>query len=541
MQLTRIGPFALEEPLDGLADGNVLRGVHVERQTSMAIKLLPRSVVDQPMGNTFAKDVKQLQQLLHPGIVRCYGGAVEKGQPYLALELVAGESLRERLDRRGKLPWEMTVEIADGICEALQYAHSEGVVHQRLTPARVLLGEHGKVKITGFDSVWADRDEVLGLRSPMSVAHYLAPEEFRGKRSASLPTCDLFSLGVILFECLSGELPWSADTPAELVRARRESSAPRVATKVLDCPVWLDVLVSRLLAVQRTERLASAEETHRAIANAKRKVASGMGTAQHAWSGQRGALAVDQDRSELRRLKRAARRKQRDDSPFYERAWFLAACLVGLIGVGVWSMLPPSEEALFAKAKPLMESDDPALWQRADQQYLRPLRSRFPDTQYAAEIQDLEDRLVMYQAERRIENNERLSRAPQSEAERRYAEAWRYERFGDRLAAWRKYDALIQLFSDSEDPYDRAFVKLARRQVRKIKDDQGAVEDQAAFLQQHLDRAEALVEAGKLLEARRILDSVVSLYDGNQELQPLVDRARARMRQLDRGGEASEN
>ncbi len=535
MQRSRIGPFALEESLDGLAESNVLRGVHIERKVSMAIKLVPKSVVNRPMGgSTFPADVKSLQQLHHPGIARCFGGAVDQGQPYLALELVQGESLWKRLDRRGRLPWEMVVDIIDSVCEALQYAHSKGLVHGRITPTRILLpeGEGEEAKLVGFDCAWADRDEILGLRSPMAVAHYVAPEVFRGKQSASMPPCDLFSLGVILYECLSGEVPWPAETPAELVEARRAAPAPRVSTKVLDCPVWLDVLISKLLAVKHSERLSSAEETHRSLVDAKQKVVSGMGTAQHAWSGKQGTLAIDTDRNELRRIHRR-RTTRRDTSPFYERVWFLALCLTAVIGIGVWSLLPPSEDDLFAKAKPLMESEDAVDWKRAEESYLISLKERFPNTKYADQIKQFDGRFAMHRAEKRVVNNQRLGRPPQSESERQYGEAWRFEQIGDRLTAWQKYDALVSLFSKSEDAEDRAYVNLARRQIRLLKSEQGPGDDQSAFVMKQLNRASNLAMTGNLLKARRVLDSLISLYDGNQELQPLVERAREQLRKLD--------
>ena len=537
MPLTRIGPFALEEPLDGLAESNVLRGVHVDRKMSMAVKLLPRSIVNRPMrGSTFSDDVRALQQLVHPRIVRCYGGAVEQGQPYLALELVEGESLRDRLDRRGRLPWELTVEVADAVCAALHHAHGRQIVHQRLTPRRILLTADDQVKITGFDCAWADRDEVLGLRCPMEVAHYLAPEAFRGKQSATLPPCDLFSLGVILYECLSGELPWSADSPAELVQARRDASAPRVSAKVLDSPVWLDVLVAKLLAVKRSERFSSAEETHRAIVDAKRKVASGMGAAQHAWSGHRGTLTVDRDRSEVRRIKRQQRTRERDTSPFYEQAWFLAVCLTTVIGLGVWALLPPDEEALFAKALPLMESDDPGQWKRAEDRFLSSFRERFPESDHAEQIAQFDRRVAIHRAETRWKNNQRLQRPPQSEAERQYGEAWNYEEFGDRLSAWKKYEALINLFGDSEEKYDRAFVELARRQIGRIKAERGLAGSQAEFLELQLAKAAELVKENDLFGARKILDGIIELYENNQEVRPLVDQARDEKRRLDLSG-----
>jgi len=533
MQQSRLGPFALEEPLDGLAERNVLRGVHIERKVSMAIKLVPRSVVNRPMGgSTFPADVKSLQQLVHPGIARCYGGAVDQGQPYLALELVQGESLRQRLDRRGRLPWEMAVEIIDSVCEALQHAHSKGLVHGRITPNRILLAENEAVKLVGFDCAWADRDEVLGLRSPMKIAHYVAPEVFRGKLSSSQPPCDLFSLGVILFECLSGEVPWPAETPAQLVEARRTAPAPRVSAKVLDCPIWLDVLISKLLAVKRSERLSSADETHRSLVDAKQKVAVGMGTAQHAWSGKQGALAVDSGRDELRRIHRQGK-SRRDTSPFYERVWFLALSLTAVIGIGIWALLPPSEDDLFAKAKPLMESENVLDWKQAEQRYLNSLKERFPDTKYADQIKLFEDRFAMHRAEKRVMNNERLGRQPQSESERQYVEAWRYEQIGDRLTAWQKYEALVNLFFKSNDAVDLAFVNLARRQIRLIKSEQGPGEGQSAFVLKQLDRARDLAKAGNPLQARRLLDSLVSLYEDNRELQPLVEKARAQLRQLD--------
>lgn len=535
MQLSRLGPFALEEPLDGSADGNVFRGFHVERQTSMAIKLLPREVAKQAIGTgTFAGDIKRLQRVEHPGWVRVYGGAVEQGQPYLVEELIEGESLRQLLDRRGKLPWEMAIEIVDAIAEALMYAHSNGYSHQRLTPTRVLLPAEGGVKLTGLDCKWADRDDVVNGRCPMEIAHYLSPEQFRGRQSATYPQCDLFSLGVILYECLTGELPWPVDSIDELRQARRDGPAPRISTQVLDCPVWLDVLAEKLLAKVRSERLQTAEETHRAIVIAKSKADAGTGAAQHAWSGKQGSLSVKDDTGELRKI-RKQKTAQKDDSPFYEQAWFLALCLAAVLGAGVWALWPASEAELYAKAKPLMESSDPVDWKRAQEQFLKPLLERFPDTRYAAEIERFAEKYHMHRAEERVKNLVRFAREPKTEAERSFADAWDDQRAGDRMSAWQKYESLIQLFESSDDPDEQIFVKLARRQIMRIKSDQQSSSDKVAFLQQSLDNARTLAAEGKLLEARSTLDSIISLYADNQELRPLVKQAREQLRALDEG------
>ncbi len=533
MQRSRIGPFVLEESLDPRGSANVLRGLHIERKTAMAVKLLPTSLVNPPMGgNLFAADVKRLQRLVHPSIVRYLGGAIEEGQPYLALELVSGESLRDLMDRRGKIPWELAVELTDAICEALRHAHQNGFVHQRLTPSRVLLPVGGGVKLAGFDCAWVDRDEVLGLRSSMDVASYLAPEVFRGKQSATLPPCDLFSVGVILYECLSGELPWAANSPSELIQARRAGPAPRVASKVLDCPVWLDVFVAKLLAVKRAERLSSAEEAHRAIVTAMQKVAAGLGTAQETLAGKSGVLQVGGDRQELRRLSKGFRRKKRDTSPFYERIWFLALCLLVLVAGAVWSLRPADEDALFAGAKPYMDSESPVDWKRAEEQYLKPLLEQYPDTKYAEEIQAFEERYLMYRAQTRAKNNDRLGRPAESEAERLYTEAWGYEKKGDRITAWQRYEALASMFGKSDDEYDRAFAGLARQRISNLRSDPGEGKSQAEFVRDQLAQSKSLIQEGDLFQARRILDGIVSSYKDNRELQPLVDQARAQIQNL---------
>ncbi len=532
MQPHRIGPFALEESLDQRGSANVLRGIHLERKLSMAVKLLPQSLINRPMGgNTFSSDVKRLQRLLHPGIARYLGGAVEAGQPYLALEQVSGESLRDLLDRRGKLPWEMACEIADEICLALLYAHEQGFVHQRLTPSRVLLPVEGGVKLIGFDCAWSDRDAVLGLRSPMEVAHYLAPEEFRGKQSASLPPCDLFSVGVILYECLSGELPWPANSVPELVQARRAADAPRIAARVLDCPKWLDVLTTKLLAIKRSDRISSADDAHRAIVTAKQKVADGVGAAQQALSGRRGMFQVDADRSEIRRLQIPARNSAVGKSPFYERVWFLAMALVVLIAGGVWSLLPAGEATLIERARPFMMSDSPVDWKRAEP-IVKEIMERFPDTRHADEIHKFLELVAMDKAEARARNNDRLGRAADSEAERLYTEAWNLEKNGDRISAWQKYESLANLIGESEDEFDRAFVGLARLRIEKLKSDPLPGKSQADFVRDKIASAKKMIAAGNLFEARRVLDDLVSSYDGNRELQPLVDQARAQIQNL---------
>ncbi len=540
MQLSRIGPIALEEPLGGDADSNVLRGIHMERNKAMAVKLLPRQLVDRPMGgDSYAEDVKRLQGLVHPHIARVLGGAMDQGQPYLAMELVAGESLRSLFDRRGRLPWETMVDIAEQATEALEYAHERGVVHRRLTPGRIMLTSDGVVKLVGFDCALCDQDKVVSLKAPMSVLSYLAPQEIRGKRSVGLPSNDLFSLGVILYEGLTGELPWQAATPAELVHARQDIAPPRVSAKVLDCPVWLDVLVARLLEVKREGRFESVEEARRGIVLAKSKVAAGMGAAQQALSGRQGALAGKVDKRELSGLRKAARRSApKDTSPFYERAWFLALCLVAVLGFGAWVMWPASEDALYAKAKPLMASELASDWQAAQTLYLDELLERFPDTKYRAEIDEFLLRDAVHSAEKRIRRYILGEANLESEVDRLYAEALEFDRFDDDLTAWKKYETLVTVYKDSKNLDELAIVSLANGQIaaiRSVAREHQLEEDQAELVRAKLARAAELA-AEHPESARDLLESIVSLYDGRPDMRALVDEAREQLSDLREAG-----
>lgn len=533
MQRSRIGPIALEEPLGGSADSNVLRGIHVERNMRMAVKLLPREMITRPMGGDyFSADVKLLQRLVHPNVARVLGGAIDDGQPYLAMELVEGESLRSLLDRRGRLPWETTADIAESICEALLYVHAQKMIHQRLTPSRVLLLPGGGVKIVGFDCQMTDKDQVLGLRSPMSVANYLAPEIFKGKSSAALPTADMFSVGVILYECLTGKLPWQAKTPSELVLARRAGPAPRVSASVLECPVWLDVLVSKLLETKRGIRLATADGTRRAILDAKRKVAEGMGAAKHAMSGKQGALAMATDRKEIAALRKHQTPTVRDDSPFYERAWFLGLCLAAVIGLGAWVMWPKSESALYAELEPLLASENyDDLRSISDE--VSTFRERFPESAHNTALDDYEDRVAMKKAMIDVKRIGLQGNLPTSKAQRLFAQGLKRQQFGDMLSAWELYEQTIAAVPADAPRELSAYRRLAEKGIAEIKASPDAERSLTEMAEAKLAEADELIAAEKFLPAKVMLTEFIGLYEGNGELREQVNEARGKIQEID--------
>jgi hypothetical protein len=234
-------------------------------------------------------------------------------------------------------------------------------------------------------------------------------------------------------------------------------------------------------------------------------------------------------KAEARKLlgRREPKKDRPAGPPIYERVWFLAGLLVLIALVVTWFAWPASEKKLFTKAEALMATDDPVQWSRARRSYLEPLQKRFPDGQYADQVQEYLDQIDAHYALERVKNTIRFVREPTCEGERLVAEAWRYETFGDRVAALEKYQSIVDLGLAEES--DRKFVLLAKRQIARLLHDDYTDTSGTVLVERKLDQADDLYAAGDVLEAQKLWRSIVSLYSDNREMAPLVDRAKKRL------------
>jgi len=177
----------------------------------VALKILPPGVAGDPgFAERFTREARALARLNHPNIVAVYDFGQAAGMPFFLMEYVDGPNLRE-LERGGKLDPREAMQIIPQICQALQFAHDEGIVHRDIKPENILLDKKGRVKIADFgiaklvgqtvpDSALTGAGDVVG------TAHYMAPEQ-REKPLAVDHRADIFSLGVVFYELLTGELP----------------------------------------------------------------------------------------------------------------------------------------------------------------------------------------------------------------------------------------------------------------------------------------------------------------------------------------------
>jgi hypothetical protein len=322
----------------------------------------------------------------------------------------------------------------------------------------------------------------------------------------------------------------------EIKEQQLNAAPPRVSTIALDCPVWLDALVGQLLEKEPARRPHSAEAVGMMLAEAKKKEQSRTSVTQHALGGF-SALKLPLDKGEARKLVRgrgAERDEMEQGAAFWERPWFVGLSLVVLLAIiagGVMAAIrPPSEEKLVQSAERLMRSENPVDWREAEELYLKPLLARFPKSDYAAKAKEHLDTIAMQQAQQHAKTLQRLGRTPARESERLFSEAMRYEQFGDRLTALDKYQGIVAVIP--ADGEDRPFVLLAKRQIAAINEDKsGTAEVREAFVRGKLAEAGRFQDAGKLLEARKIWYGLEALYGNNAELGPLIEEARAKLKE----------
>jgi serine/threonine protein kinase len=259
MEKRWIWPFELEEQVGSGAMGVVFRARFVKNDRRVALKLLPKEVAaNATLAARFQREMEILKDLKHPHIVNCFGGTCEGDQWFYAMELIDGGTLATLLAEQGRLQWRQVVEFGIQVCVGLDYAHTRGVIHRDLKPGNLLLTRAGKVKLGDFGlALVAAETRLTAAGKTMGSIHYMAPEQIQGKPPLSNKT-DLYALGCVLFELLSGRTPFTGEAMAEVLQQHIRQPPPKVSSFALDCPVQLESLVAELLEKDPDRRPVSA-------------------------------------------------------------------------------------------------------------------------------------------------------------------------------------------------------------------------------------------------------------------------------------------
>jgi serine/threonine-protein kinase len=243
--------------------GEVYRADDLKLGQPVALKFLPRDLSSDPVRRErFFAEVRITRQLAHPNICRVYDIAEVNGQHFLSMEFIDGEDLASLVKRIGYLPNEKGLEIARQLVAGLAAAHERGVLHRDLKPANIMIDGHGKVRITDFGLAIATGEEMQQLGDVAGTPAYMAPEQLAGK-GASVRS-DIYALGLVLYEILSGKRAFTAGTIAEL-RDEKEQSTPTAPSEIRQ---GIDPVVERLVmrCLERDPRMRPASVAQLAAA-----------------------------------------------------------------------------------------------------------------------------------------------------------------------------------------------------------------------------------------------------------------------------------
>lgn len=411
----------------------------------------------------FEREANILKQLRHPNIVRLYASGQYRKMPFIAMEFIDGESLDRVLSRRGRLTWEEVVAYGKQLCAALQHAHDKGIIHRDLKPSNIMITREGVLKLTDF-GIAKDIDvtALTAANSTIGTAAYMSPEQCKGDRDLTHKS-DLYSLGVVFFELLTGRKPFRAETTMDMFLKHVQEAPPRPSRLTVEVPPKLEALILQLMAKDKDDRptdaawvgrmLEEIEEDAVALRSAGEALlhSRNLDKPRHA----DGSRLTAEDREALRALrgKKVRKKKQRDDRAWWEKPLFQASAavlgLVAVAGLAAWAMWPPSADKLW---QAVATASDPEQQRKAAETYLKRFGQNEDErTQKAAAVFR---ELVVRERNRVLQNrfNRGMSQPLENDDAEAYKLAWKAlenEKLGNLALAEQHWKQLLERFADS--------------------------------------------------------------------------------------------
>ena len=243
--------------------GSVYLAEHLFLKRRVAIKILSRDLSSDPEELArFEKEAVAAARLDHENIVTIHDVDEEGGRLFIVMEYVEGEDLDAHLKRKGALPVRRALEISREVTRALEHAHAAGVVHRDVKPGNILLGRKGQVKITDFGLA-----QDVGHREPgefvLGTPWYVSPEQAQGRPVDG--RSDVYSLGVTLYQMITGRRPFEGRSPDSVVRKHLEKPRPSLRMRRPALPSALEATVHRMMAIDPAARFGSALDLRRAL------------------------------------------------------------------------------------------------------------------------------------------------------------------------------------------------------------------------------------------------------------------------------------
>ena len=253
----------------GMANVYLAKDIILDR--NVAIKVLRGDLAtDEKFVRRFQREALSASSLTHPNIVEIYDVGEDDGDYYIVMEYVDGKNLKQLLKKRGKLTSAEVVDIMLQITSAMGVAHEALIIHRDLKPQNILIKDDGEVKITDFGIAMAlNATQLTQTNSAMGSVHYFPPEQANGKGS-SLKS-DVYSLGIMLYELLSGVLPFRGDNAVEIALKHLKEPIPSIRTELPELPQSIENIIIKATAKNPKNRYSNATEMHDDLSTALNK------------------------------------------------------------------------------------------------------------------------------------------------------------------------------------------------------------------------------------------------------------------------------
>lgn len=268
-----IANLVLLDELGGGELSRVYRAEHRMMKRPVALKVLTSPETDKAaFTSRFLREVQAVASLDHPNIVTAHDAGEWEGTPYLVMEFVDGDDLDKRVTQAGQLPLRETLDYILQAAQGFAYAHAQGIVHRDIKPSNLLVDSNGVVKILdlGLARTNEAADSLTGEFQIVGTIDYMSPEQ--AETSQVGPASDIYSLGCTLFRLLTGEPPFVAKKPIDILLAHRNAPIPSLRTLRPDVPAKLDALFQKMLSKAASGRPRSMEEVAQVLRTLLKKV-----------------------------------------------------------------------------------------------------------------------------------------------------------------------------------------------------------------------------------------------------------------------------
>lgn len=256
----KVGPYQIIEQLGQGGMATVYKAYHENLDRHVAIKVLhPALKQTEGFMQRFEREAKLIAKLEHPHIVPIYDSDEHNGNPYLVMRFIEGETLKSRM-KKGPLSMPRIVSIITSVGSALEYAHQHEVLHRDIKPSNVMLTEDNKVFLTDFGlaRIAQSGESTISKDMMIGTPQYISPEQAKGEPVDA--GTDIYSLGVVIYELMVGQVPYSADTPYAIIHDHIFSPLPMPRDVNPQVPEAVERFLLKVLAKQRSDRYATVGE-----------------------------------------------------------------------------------------------------------------------------------------------------------------------------------------------------------------------------------------------------------------------------------------